>query len=320
MHFPFKIAGDRRFDAVGFGTNAVDYLIRVPEYPAFNSKVELTESIRAPGGEAATTMAGLRRLGLRTAYAGRFGDDEAGKIGLESLASEGVDTSRAETIPGAATQIAFIIIDEGSGERTIIWKRDEALSYSESEAPTELAENASVLHLTPHDATAARRMAAAARSAGAIVSADIDNVFDGMEELLPLVDILIASADFPSKLFGKIEPRPALQKLHDRFGSSVVGITLGQSGSLLLCEGTFIESPGFPAPGGCIDTTGAGDAFRAGLLYGLLTGKKVEESARFANAVAALKCRSLGARTALPTRKELIDFLATCPSQDTAGF
>lgn len=309
MQFPFKLRENRRFHAAGFGTNAVDYLIRVPEYPSFNTKIELSESHRAPGGEAATTMVALSRLGLRTTYAGRFGDDDAAAIGLSSLVSEGVDVSHCQSIQNAQTQVAFIIIDERSGERTILWKRDAALCYAESEAPIELTEAAGVLHLTPHDADAARRMASAARKAGTIVSLDIDNIFDGMFDLLPLVDVLIASAEFPAKLHPGMDIRPALRAIRERFGSAIVGVTLGEKGSLLLCGEQFIESPGFAAPGGCLDTTGAGDAFRAGLLFGLISGSNLEESCRMANAVAALKCRSIGARTALPTIDELNDFL-----------
>ena len=116
MQFPFSIRPDAEFDAVGFGTNAVDFLIRVPEYPAFASKIELTDYIQAAGGEVATTMSGLQRLGMRTAYAGRFGDDAAGTFGIKTLRDEGVDLRFVEVIESASTQIAFIVIDTRSGE------------------------------------------------------------------------------------------------------------------------------------------------------------------------------------------------------------
>lgn len=309
MNFPFELRTDTRFDAAGFGTNAVDFLIRVPVYPEYDSKVELTEYIQAAGGEVATTMAGLRRLGLATAYAGRFGDDSAGDIGWRSMTDDGVDMGFAERISGARTQIAFIVIDERTGERTVIWQRDKLLSYTADEAPVEAAVSAKVLHFTPHDTAACLVMARAARAAGAIVSIDIDNVFDGVEDVLANVDILIASAEFPSKFLGISDTRTALAELQTRFGCKVAGVTLGAAGSLLLCGDNYIETTGFGVPGGCQDTTGAGDSFRVGLLYGLLTGESVETSARMANAVAALKCRSLGARTALPTANELTSFL-----------
>lgn len=307
MQFPFELVSEKEFDVVGFGTNAVDYLIQVPEYPAFNSKIELTDYIRATGGEIATTMAGLCRLGLKTAYVGRFGDDREGLFGLQTLRDEGVDVRFAEQIPGARTQIAFIIIDQRNGERTVIWKRDPKLAYTKEEAPTEVAKLGKILHFTPHDTHACLQMARAAKDSNAIISTDIDNLFDGLDEVLPLVDILITSADFPRKLVGIADQKKALLEMKRRFGCAVVGMTLGEKGSLLLCEQKFIRTEGFKVPGGCKDTTGAGDSFRVGLLYGILKGKSVEESARLANAVAALKCRAIGARTALPNEKELFE-------------
>jgi sulfofructose kinase len=310
MKFPFQLASGREFDCVGFGTNAVDYLIEVPEYPAFNSKVALNSYKQAAGGEVATTMVGLERLGLSAAYIGRFGDDPAGEFGLRSLTDEGVNVDYAQRIAGANTQIAFIVIDARNGERTVIWQRDQKLSYSESEAPVDVVRCASVLHLTPHDARAATAMARAARQAGTIVSIDFDNVFDGIEDLLPLVDILIASAEFPARLFGIVDHRQALPEMVQRYGCKLAGVTLGVEGSLLYADGRFIESPAHAVPGGCKDTTGAGDAYRVGIIYGLIKGASIDEAAKFANAVAALKCRSLGARTTLPTESELLDFIA----------
>lgn len=309
MKFPFELRSDAALDCVGFGTNAVDFLIEVPHYPAYDSKVELTNYIRAAGGEVATTVAGLTRLGLTTAYAGRFGDDDAGDIGWASLADEGVDMRFAERVAGARTQIAFIIIDERTGERTVIWQRDARLAYLADEAPIDAAGMARVLHFTPHDTGACMRMARAARAAGTVVSIDIDNVFDGVEDVLSNVDILISSAEFPERFLGISDPRLAITEMQSRFGCRIAGVTLGSSGSLMRSGDVFVETGGFGVPGGCQDTTGAGDAFRVGLLYGLLTGAEVEESARMANAVAALKCRSLGARTALPREGELVEFL-----------
>ena len=311
MHFPFKLSENKDFDVVGFGTNAVDYLIIVPEYPAYNSKIELEDYVQAAGGEIATTCVGLRRLGAKTAYVGRFGDDKEGNFGLQTLRDEGVDVSRAEQIGGARTQIAFIVIDERTGERTVIWKRDGKLAYTERDAPVEIAARGKILHFTPHDAHACYEMARAAKEAGAIISIDIDNIFEGIEQVLPLVDIFVSSAEFPERLVGIADKKTALREIKSRYGCAVVGMTLGETGSLLLCENEFIRTDGFEVPGGCKDTTGAGDSFRVGLLYGVLQGASVRESARMANAVAALKCRAIGARTSLPDEKELFELLGS---------
>lgn len=309
MYFPFKLPDQRDFDVVGFGTNAVDYLVIVPEYPAYSTKIELNEYFQAAGGEIATTTVGLRRLGLKTTYIGRFGDDAEGNFGLATLRDEGVDTTYAGQIAGARTQIAFIVIDQRTGERTVIWKRDAKLAYAPEEAPVEVAKRGRILHFTPHDARACLAMARSAKEAGAVVSIDIDNIFDGIEEVLPLVDIFVSSSDFPERLVGIADKKTALREIKSRYGCAVVGMTLGETGSLLLCDGEFVRTDGFEVPGGCKDTTGAGDSFRVGLLYGVLTGETVEESMRMANAVAALKCRAIGARTSLPTKPELHDLL-----------
>lgn len=309
MRFPFTLAENKTFDVVGFGTNAVDYLIVVPEYPRFDSKIRLTDYVQAAGGEIATTTAGLQRLGLRACYVGRFGNDKEGDFGLQTLRDENVNVDFTEQIDGARTQIAFIIIDERNGERTVIWEREARLSYTETDAPIEAAALGKILHFTPHDARACLNMARRAKQENTIVSIDIDNIFEGVEELLPLVDVFISSAEFPEKLVGIKDKKDSLREIKKRFGCSVVGMTLGESGSLILCENEFIETGGFTVPGGCKDTTGAGDAFRVGLLYGLIENESVENAAKMANAVAALKCRALGARTTLPSREELLRFI-----------
>jgi len=310
MRFPLTVPFKKEFDAIGFGLNAVDHLIVVPEYPAFDSKSRLTEYTRSAGGQTATAMVALQRLGMKTGYAGRFGSDEAGTFGLQSLKDAGVNTEFAEVIEGAGNQLAFIIIDAGSGERTIIWDRDERLAYSGKEAPVAFAPRGRVLHMDAHDPPACTRMAETAREAGTIVSIDVDNIYEGLPELLPLVDVLISSAEFPHRLTGISDERASLVEIKARYGCAVVGMTLGPRGALVYCEGQFVDAPAFAVPGPCRDTTGAGDAFHAGFLYGLLRGEDAQVSLRLGNATAALKCRSLGARAALPNSGELSNLMS----------
>jgi sulfofructose kinase len=254
-------------------------------------------------------MVALKRLGLNTAYAGRFGSDTEGQFGLQALEAEGIDLEFAEVVEGAHNQLAFVFIDARNGERTIIWDRDERLGYRADEAPVALADRGRVLHLDGHDPLAGAQMARAARAQAAIVSADIENIYDGLPELLPLIDVLVGSREFPHRLTGIADEKTSLVELQARYGCAVVGMTLGERGAMLYCEGQFIEARAFDVPGGCLDTTGAGDAFHGGLLYGMLTGQDVETSLKLANAAAALKCRELGARTSLPRGNELTEFL-----------
>jgi sugar/nucleoside kinase (ribokinase family) len=309
VYFPFNVPIEREFDAAGFGVNAVDHLIVVPEYPANDSKTHLLEHSQGAGGQTASAIVALQRLGMRTAYAGRFGSDAEGSFGLQSLKDEGVDVAFAEVIEGSRTQVGYIIIEAKRGERTVIWDRDKLLAYTEDDAPVEFAGKARAIHLDSHDPPACARMAKAARAAGTIVSADIDNVYEGLPDLLPLIDVLISSKEFPRLLTGIEDPHTALAEIKSRYGCALVGLTKGGRGATVLCEGEFLETPAFQVPGGCVDTTGAGDAFHAGFLYGLLQGEDIETTLKLGCAVAALGCRALGARTGLPTREELVAFL-----------
>jgi sugar/nucleoside kinase (ribokinase family) len=309
MHFPFSLPTNKPFDAVGFGLNAVDHLIVVPKYPSFDTKTRLLSHRLSAGGQTATAMVALQRLGFKTAYAGRFGSDPEGQFGLKTLQDEGVNTDYAEVVNGSATQIAFITIEENTGERTIVWDRDDRLAYKPEEAPRNFGSRGRVLHLDAHDPPACVRVAQDAKQAGTLISADIDNVYDGLPGLLPYIDILLGSKEFPHRVTGIADPMEALVELQNRYGSGIVGMTLGDQGAVIYCEGQFLKSPAYTAPGGCKDTTGAGDAFRGGFLYGMLTGEDIETSMKLGNAVAAMKCSALGARPGLPTLQQLKTFL-----------
>jgi sugar/nucleoside kinase (ribokinase family) len=311
VKFPFTLSTDKQFDAAGFGVNAVDHLLVVPEYPNSDSKTRLVRHQQGAGGQTASAIVALQRLGMRTTYAGRFGTDDEGRFGLQSLKDEGIDVEFAESIEGARTQVGYIIIEAERGERTVIWNRDERLAYTTEDAPVEFAGRARVIHLDSHDPLACALMAREARAAGTIVSADIDNVYDGLPELLPLIDVLISSKEFPRLLTGIEDAHAALVEIKSRYGCAIVGLTKGGRGATVFCGGEFLETPAFQVPGGCVDTTGAGDAFHGGFLYAMLRGEEIEASMKIGCAVAALGCRVLGARTGLPTRAELDAFLAT---------
>ena len=311
MDFGIEIPEAKPFDAVALGLNAVDHLIVVPHYPEFNSKIIYQSHKFAPGGQSATAMVTLARLGLRTSYIGKVGSDDAGRFQIDSMASEGVDTTGVVVAEGAESQNAFIIIDEASGERTILWRRDERLTITAEEVAPTAVTAGRALHIDGHDVDAATRAAELARASRVPVVLDIDNPYEGIERLLPFVDFLISSSAFPERITGERDLRAALKRLQEMFGSLFVAATLGSEGVLGYVHGQYVHSPAFKID--CRDTTGAGDAFHGGFIYGLLKAFTVEETLRFANAVAALKCRALGARTALPRLDEVNALLASHP-------
>ncbi|HSB11876.1 MAG TPA: PfkB family carbohydrate kinase [Blastocatellia bacterium] len=303
MDFGIDIPAPKAFDAVALGLNAIDHLIVVPRFPEFNSKMPFLSHTLAPGGQCATAMVALARLGMRARYIGKVGSDDIGRVQLDSIASEGVDCSRVDVVEGAETQTAFIIVDQQSGERTILWHRDERLTMTPDEVDGEAVTSGRVLLLDGHDVEASIAAAAFAREAGVPTVLDIDNAYPRFEELLPLIDFIVCSSNFAERVTGEADIRAGLKRLSDNTQASFVAATLGREGALALFKGRYIHSPAFEID--CKDTTGAGDAFHGGFIYGLLAGLSVEGTLRFANAVAGLNCRSIGARTALPTLGEV---------------
>jgi sulfofructose kinase len=307
MEFGIEIPAGKPVDAVALGLNAIDHLIVVPHYPPFNTKVPLISHTIAPGGQCATAMVTLARLGLRTRYIGKVGSDDFGALQIRSLESEGVEASGVTIVEGADSQIAYIVVDQPSGERTVIWHRDIRLMIDPSEVDGNAVTSGRALLLDAHNVAASIAAARYAREAGIPTVLDIDTIYPGSEELLPLIDFLISSTSFPLKMTGVDDLRTALKKLKEMTGSLFVAATLGRDGVLAYFHGEYIHSPAFNVD--CRDTTGAGDAFHGGFMYGLLAGYSVEETLRFANAVAGLKCRAIGARTSLPTLEEVNDLV-----------
>lgn len=307
MEFGIDLLRAKPFDAVAFGLNAVDHLIVVPRYPEFNSKTRLVSHMSATGGESATAMVALARLGLATRYIGTVGTDSYGRLQIESLQREGVDCSMIMPVDGAQTQTAFIVIDERSGERTIVWDRDKQLTIAPEQVDPGAVTSGSVLLINGPDIEAMIAAAGYAREAGIPVIIDIETVLPGTDRLLPLIDFVISSSSFPKELTGETDLRSGLKAIAATSRARLVAATLGADGVLALCRGNYLHAPGFRVD--CKDTTGAGDAFRGGFIYGLLKGLSIEDTLRFANAVAALKCRKLGAQTALPRLEEVNQLL-----------
>ena len=294
LHLPLH--PDKPFDVIAFGLNSVDYLCVVPEYPEYNTKKKMTAFSRQGGGQAATAMVACSRWGLRTKYMGKCGADEQGRLSLELIASEGVDVSDVIVADSGSNQFAFIMVDAANGERTIVWNRGPELAIDPSELGPEPFGAARVLLLDGHEVPASIQAARWAREAGVPVVLDAERVKDGTDELVALTDVLLASSEFPGLYTGCSDDREALEAI-GRLGPSFVGMTLGREGSLARHRGRWFRTPGYAVES--VDTTGAGDIFHAGFVYGMLQGWPVEKILRYANGAAALSCRALGGRAGI---------------------
>jgi sulfofructose kinase len=309
LPFCVKPSGGTHFDVVGLGLNSIDLVAVVPEYPTRNSKQRLERFARMPGGQAATAVSVCARLGWSASYIGRFGDDDLGELSRTSLTSVGVDISRSKTVAGAANQFAVVLVDSSTGERTVLWQRDAGLTIDPATVEYDAVTAGRVLIVDCHETAAAARAARFAREAGSLTIVDVEKVRPRIDELLAHVDAIIASEQFPGEYTGHESPGRALQALADEFRAPLVCMTLGKDGSLARCGGVEIRTPAFSVP--CVDSTGAGDAFRGGFAAACLRAPEgeVEDALLFANAVAGLNCRRLGARGGIPTAGEVEQLL-----------
>ena len=282
------------FDVVGLGLNATDTLLLVPHFPAYAGKVLCEQEILSPGGQIASAMVTCARLGLRVKYIGTVGDDERGRIQLESLRQEGINLDHVHVRQGCPNQSAYILVDRSTGERTVLWRRPDGLRLDPAEVTPEQITCARLLHIDGHDTPAVEWAARIARRAGIPVSVDVDTVYHGFDQVLPWVDYLVASSEFPEQWTNQRDPFRALEMIQNEYRMRVAAMTLGAHGALARAEGRFVYSPAFVV--NCVDTTGAGDVFHGAFCYAVLQQMPIAEALDFSNAMAALNCTALGAR------------------------
>jgi sulfofructose kinase len=294
-------------DLVGVGLNATDTVIPLSKYPARGSKVEYRNASVLPGGQVASTVVACQQWGLRTRYVGKLGDDDAARLHREAFAHAGVET-KLVTVAGGASPQSLILVDE-EGERTVLCRRDERLILQPAELEREWIVNGRALHLDGYDTAAATVASQWARAAGIPVIADLDEIYPGVEELLANVDYLIVSRDFPCRLMAEANLEEALQRMQSRYGCLLTAATLGEDGVLAWNGEQFHHTPAYNVP--VVDTTGAGDIFHAGFIYGLLQNWSLERQLDFACAAAALNCAAVGARGGIQPVQIIENLMAT---------
>lgn len=292
-------------DVVGIGENSVDLVYRVPRLAGAGDKIRATGCRRLLGGQVATTLCTCAALGLRTRYVGTFGNDEHGRLIRSELEQRGIDTSHA-VVRYAPNRHAVVLVDEGSGERTIVWQRDSSLALRQGDLSRDALVGARVLHVDNVDEDTAITAARIGREAGLIVTTDIDQVTERTPELVAAATFPVLANRVPQALTGETDPQKAIRALRQRH-EGMLCVTRGPRGSMLLVGNELHEAPAFEVT--AVDTTGAGDVFRGALIYSLLRGDRPESMLRFANAAAALSCTREGAIAGIPNLREIEQLL-----------
>ena len=294
------------YDVVGLGQCCVDYLGVVGQYPNINEKEEVKDLTIQGGGPVATAMVTLSRLGARTAFIGKISDDYFGDLIKESLSSEFVNIDNIVVEKGKISQFAFIAIEKETAKRTIFWSKATVTPLRPDEVNRNLISTTRVLHLDGLMKESSLEAAKYARNAGVTVVVDAGNMREGSFELMKMSDYFIASEDFARQYYNGNNPKAAALELLELGAKSVI-ITLGEKGSISVSKKSYFYQPAFKVK--AVDTTGCGDVFHGAFIFGVLQRWDLNNTMRFASATAALKCRNVGGRTAIPDLREVEVFL-----------
>jgi sugar/nucleoside kinase (ribokinase family) len=313
---PRSGAGPPSVDVVGLGTNALDLLGVIDGAPVPDTKAPLREFDVQGGGMVATALVAGARLGLRTRYVGKFGDDYWARLGRRLLARDGVDVGYALRARGSPGHVTMMFVDAGTGARTGFFRRPPAYAIRPEELDRAVITSGRLLHVDGVDAAAAAQAVRWAREAGMRITMDGERVVDGIDAVWPAVDLLVCNPRFVGLVTGEAKLETGLRALAAR-GPARVAATLAADGAIGLEGDTWVRAPGFAVA--VVDTNGAGDVFHGACAVGELRGWPFRWTLTFASAVAAMKCRSLGGRRGIPRLPEAAAFLAERGHADLAA-
>jgi sugar/nucleoside kinase (ribokinase family) len=296
-------------DVLGVGCNSVDDVYRLPATPRADSptaKMRISSHTVFCGGQTATTIAACAALGLRSGYLGAVGGDDNGRRLCAELERRGVDISQVLTRSGP-NRFAVIAVDNQTGERIVLWDRDERLNLAPAEIRPELIASARVVHVDDEDQEAAIGAARHGRAAGVHVTSDIDRLTVRTAELVAAVTIPMFNEHTLPQFVGETSPERALRKLR-KSHDGILCVTLGEEGAMMLTGDELVYEHGFEVE--AVDTTAAGDVFRAAFIYALLNDMPPRRMLRFANAAAAVSCTRAGAMPSVPSLADVQDALS----------
>lgn len=293
---------------VGVGQCAYDIIGALDAYPQVDQKTELSDVTLQGGGPVATALVTLSRLGIATSICSRIGGDIFGERIQTGLIAEGVDCAGLSIDAAGTSQLAFIAVD-ASGQRTIFWNRGTAAPLTAGELNTDLIRSAEILHLDGLHAEASLAAAVKARKHGVTTVLDGGTLREGTLELLPLIDHPVVSEKFARQLCPGAPYVDVLDRLLE-FGGVAATVTCGEQGSWTReQDGEPFHQPAYSVD--VVDTTGCGDVFHGGYIYGLLQKMPIRETVRFAAVCAALKAQTPGGRSGIPKLNDIITYIST---------
>ena len=297
-----EIVDKQDFDIFGLGQCSLDYIGTISDFPRADEKCEFLHMKIQGGGPVATALAAFSRWGLTCAFCGVVGDDFFGDAIRNSLLQEKINTQGLLIRKDSESQFAFVACEPGRGRRTIFWRRPTGPPPHPDEIDYGAIRRSKVLHTDGLFMDAALQACMFARENGIPVVVDAGTLREGMLDIARLSDYFISSETFAATLVGKDDPVQACERLL-RLGPRVAAVTLGSRGYIAAHNGKVMKNPAYPVA--AIDTTGCGDVFHAGFIYGLIRRWNMEKCFDCAAWSAAQVSLRIGGREGIPTLGEM---------------
>lgn len=283
---------------VGIGANVFDTLYNIPTYPTEDTKMRATASKTAGGGPVATGLVAAQKLGEDTAYIGVLSDDNGGKFLKEDFEKYGVNTDFIEIKSGYRSFASVLWLCADSTSRTCVFDKGDLPPLVLNDAQKQAVKDAEILMVDGNEMDAAVEAAKIARENGTKVLYDCGGLYDGVEKLLALTDIMIPSEEFSLGHTGCATAEEAAKKLYETYNPEVVVITQGKKGGLLYNGNDIINYPIYPAK--VVDSNGSGDVFHGAFAAAVAKGYDYLKCCHFSSAVSGIKCMGVGARESVP--------------------
>jgi sulfofructose kinase len=299
------------FDVIGVGCSAVDNLCVMDRFVEEDEKCEVHAIDVQGGGNIATALVAVARLGGSCCYHSVVGRDDLESRVLADLEKEGVDTAHAVLKEGT-NPYTFILINRSNSSRTIIYTTTGVAVLEPDDLDPGLISSAKVLLVDLFHAEASLEAARVAREAGIPVVLDAELIKPLSKRVVEYATHLIPSRGFAvsfTRAGDDIDDRRLLDRLVEMTSADFVAITVGVKGAIChdRVKGETFTQDAFRVD--TLDTTGAGDVFHGAFCYFLSRGCSLRDAVLYASGCSAVKCRGLGGRKNIPTAVELRDFL-----------
>lgn len=292
---------------VGIGACVMDTLVTVPHYPIEDTKLRASGTKLAGGGPTATGLVAASKLGEKAGFIGVLSNDSAGQFLLTDFVKYGVDVDNVQMVSGHRAFTSVIWLSADTASRTCVFDKGDLPPLKLSNEQIVSIKSAEILMVDGNEMDAAVEAAQTARENGVKVLYDCGGLYEGVERLLALTDIMIPSEEFALAHTGCKTVEEAAKKLYDTYSPNFVVITMGKNGGLFYDGSTSEKYPIFPVE--VADSNGSGDVFHGAFAAGIVKGYEPLKCCYFSSAVSALKCTGVGARESVPSFETVKNFM-----------